>query len=145
MRLEAIEVGKNAPEDINVVIEVPYGGHPIKYEMDKDSEAIFVDRILSTSMRYPGNYGFVPHTLSDDGDPIDVLVCQHSLANRLHISLSVIKTLRKTNGQRLTATVMQPKLKKQLLQQSLRTTLRSNVICTVVVGFVPRIYSRCCF
>lgn len=74
MRLEAIEVGKNPPEDINVIIEVPYGGHPIKYEMDKDSEAIFVDRILSTSMRYPGNYGFVPHTLSDDGDPIDVLV-----------------------------------------------------------------------
>ena len=74
MRLDAIAVGRNAPEDINVVIEVPVGGEPIKYEMDKDSGALFVDRFLYTSMRYPGNYGFVPHTLSDDGDPIDVLV-----------------------------------------------------------------------
>ena len=74
MNLNAIPVGKNAPEDINVVIEVPTGGEPIKYEMDKASGALFVDRYLYTSMRYPGNYGFVPHTLSDDGDPIDVLV-----------------------------------------------------------------------
>lgn len=74
MRLDAVAVGRNPPEDINVVIEVPVGGEPIKYEMDKDSGALFVDRFLYTSMRYPGNYGFVPHTLSDDGDPIDVLV-----------------------------------------------------------------------
>ena len=74
MQLEAIEVGENAPHDINVIIEVPVGGEPIKYEMDKASGALFVDRFLYTSMRYPGNYGFVPHTLSDDGDPIDVLV-----------------------------------------------------------------------
>jgi len=74
MRIEAISVGKNPPHDINVIVEVPIGGEPVKYEMDKDSGAMFVDRILYTSMRYPGNYGFVPHTLSDDGDPIDVLI-----------------------------------------------------------------------
>ena len=75
MRLEAIPTGKNPPDDINVVIEVPVGGEPIKYEMDKASGTLFVDRFLYTPMRYPGNYGFVPHTLSADGDPIDVLVC----------------------------------------------------------------------
>lgn len=74
MQLDAIPVGNDAPNDVNVVIEVPVGGEPIKYEMDKASGALFVDRFLYTSMRYPGNYGFVPHTLSDDGDPIDVLV-----------------------------------------------------------------------
>ena len=74
MNLNAIPVGNNAPEDVNVIIEVPIGGEPIKYEMDKASGALMVDRYLSTSMRYPGNYGFIPHTLSDDGDPIDVLV-----------------------------------------------------------------------
>jgi inorganic pyrophosphatase len=75
MRLDALKSGNNAPEDINVIIEVPVGGEPIKYEMDKASGALFVDRFLYTPMRYPGNYGFVPHTLSADGDPIDVLVC----------------------------------------------------------------------
>ncbi len=74
MRIEQIPVGDNAPHDINVVIEVPLGGEPVKYEMDKASGAMFVDRILYTAMRYPGNYGFVPHTLSGDGDPIDVLI-----------------------------------------------------------------------
>ena len=74
MRLEAIKVGENPPHDINVVVEVPIGGEPVKYEMDKDAGTLVVDRILYTSMRYPGNYGFVPHTLSDDGDPIDVLI-----------------------------------------------------------------------
>ena len=74
MNLDAIPVGNNPPEDINVIIEVPVGGEPIKYEMDKASGALYVDRYLYTSMRYPGNYGFVPHTLSDDGDPVDVLV-----------------------------------------------------------------------
>lgn len=68
-------MGNKAPYDINVIIEVPVGGEPIKYELDKDSGTLFVDRFLYTPMRYPGNYGFVPHTLSDDGDPIDVLVC----------------------------------------------------------------------
>jgi inorganic pyrophosphatase len=75
MRLDAIKPGNQPPEDINVIIEVPIGGEPIKYEMDKASGALVVDRFLYTPMRYPGNYGFVPHTLSRDGDPIDVLVC----------------------------------------------------------------------
>lgn len=75
MRIDAIPIGDDPPNDINVVIEVPVGGQPIKYELDKDSGTLFVDRFLYTSMVYPGNYGFVPHTLSLDGDPIDVLVC----------------------------------------------------------------------
>lgn len=75
MRIEAISIGKNPPEDVNVIIEVPVGGEPIKYELDKDAGTLFVDRFLHTPMRYPGNYGFVPHTLSGDGDPVDVLVC----------------------------------------------------------------------
>ncbi|MBH0237258.1 inorganic diphosphatase [Methylobrevis albus] len=75
MRIDAVPIGKNPPHDINVIIEVPLGGEPIKYEMDKEAGAMYVDRFLYTAMRYPGNYGFVPHTLSDDGDPIDVVVC----------------------------------------------------------------------
>jgi inorganic pyrophosphatase len=75
MRIDAIKIGDNPPEDVNVLIEVPVGGQPIKYEMDKDAGTLVVDRFLYTPMTYPGNYGFVPHTLSEDGDPIDVLVC----------------------------------------------------------------------
>ena len=74
MNLQAVSIGENAPAEVNVVIEVPIGGEPIKYEMDKASGALKVDRFLYTSMRYPGNYGFIPHTLSDDGDPCDVIV-----------------------------------------------------------------------
>jgi hypothetical protein len=74
MNLDAIAIGNNPPEDVNVIVEVAIGGEPIKYEMDKDAGTLVVDRFLYTPMRYPGNYGFVPHTLSDDGDPIDVLV-----------------------------------------------------------------------
>jgi inorganic pyrophosphatase len=74
MRIDAIKIGNNPPEDVNVIIEVPLGGEPIKYEMDKESGTLFVDRFLYTAMRYPGNYGFIPHTLSGDGDPCDVLV-----------------------------------------------------------------------
>ncbi|MBN9433476.1 MAG: inorganic diphosphatase [Bosea sp.] len=74
MRIDAVPIGKNPPHDINVIIEVPVGGEPIKYEMDKEAGALYVDRFLYTPMRYPGNYGFVPHTLCGDGDPIDVLV-----------------------------------------------------------------------
>ncbi|MEM9732911.1 MAG: inorganic diphosphatase [Pseudomonadota bacterium] len=77
MNLNAIPIGKNPPEDINVIVEVPIGGEPVKYEMDKDAGALFVDRILYTAMRYPGNYGFVPHTLSGDGDPVDVLIANN--------------------------------------------------------------------
>ena len=74
MRIDKIAIGKNAPDDVNVIVEVPIGGEPIKYELDKDAGALVVDRFLYTSMRYPGNYGFIPHTLSGDGDPVDVLV-----------------------------------------------------------------------
>jgi len=75
MRIEAISIGTNPPDDVNVIIEVSVGGQPIKYEMDKEAGVLVVDRFLYTPMTYPGNYGFVPHTLSEDGDPIDVLVC----------------------------------------------------------------------
>ena len=74
MRLDAIPIGRNPPDDVNVIIEVPIGGEPIKYELEKNSGALFVDRFLHTPMRYPGNYGFIPHTLSGDGDAADVLI-----------------------------------------------------------------------
>jgi inorganic pyrophosphatase len=74
MNLEKISIGKDAPNQVNVIIEVPMNADPVKYEFDKDSGAIFVDRFIGTPMFYPCNYGFVPHTLSDDGDPVDVLV-----------------------------------------------------------------------
>jgi inorganic pyrophosphatase len=74
MDIRQIPVGKNPPKDVNAVIEIPLGGVPVKYEIDKDSGALFVDRFLHTAMFYPGNYGFIPHTLSADGDPCDVLV-----------------------------------------------------------------------
>lgn len=74
MSYKDVPIGNNPPDEINVIVENPTGGHPVKYELDKDSERIFVDRFLHTAMYYPGNYGFVPHTLSEDGDPIDVIV-----------------------------------------------------------------------
>ncbi|WP_029029974.1 inorganic diphosphatase [Salinarimonas rosea] len=74
MRIDAVSIGKNPPHEVNVIVEVPIGGEPIKYELDKEAGTLVVDRFLYTSMRYPGNYGFIPHTLSDDGDPMDVLV-----------------------------------------------------------------------
>ena len=74
MNLEALSIGAGDPDQVNVVIEVPIGGEPIKYEFDKASGALVVDRFLYTPMRYPGNYGFIPKTLSEDGDPCDVLV-----------------------------------------------------------------------
>ncbi len=74
MNIEKIAIGKDAPNYVNVIIEVPMNADPVKYEMDKDSGAIFVDRFVATPMFYPCNYGFVPNTLSDDGDPCDVLV-----------------------------------------------------------------------
>jgi inorganic pyrophosphatase len=74
MDLSRIAAGIDPPRDLHAVIEIPLGGVPVKYEMDKDSGALFVDRFLHTAMFYPGNYGFIPHTLSADGDPCDVLV-----------------------------------------------------------------------
>ena len=74
MGLDLVPTGKNPPDEINVIIEIPKDAEPVKYEVDKASGAIFVDRVLSTPMRYPCNYGYVPHTLCGDGDPADVLV-----------------------------------------------------------------------
>jgi inorganic pyrophosphatase len=74
MILDRVITGRNVPDDINVIIEIPAHGEPIKYELDKDTGAMFVDRFMSTAMHYPCNYGYVPHTLSEDGDPVDVLV-----------------------------------------------------------------------
>jgi len=74
MGLDLVPTGKNPPDEINVIIEIPKDAEPVKYEVDKASGAIFVDRVLTTPMRYPTNYGYIPHTLSGDGDPADVLV-----------------------------------------------------------------------
>src|SRR5260370_32272800 len=74
MRIGAISIGLDPPREVIVIIGGPVGGEPIKYEMDKDAGTLVVDRFLYTAMRYPGNYGFIPHTLSGDGDPCDVLV-----------------------------------------------------------------------
>lgn len=74
MDLSKISAGKNVPWDVNVVIEIPMNGTPVKYEVDKDSGAVLVDRFVATPMFYPANYGFIPNTLSEDGDPVDVLV-----------------------------------------------------------------------
>lgn len=74
MSLNQVPSGKALPDDFNVIIEIPMQGDPVKYEVDKDSGAIFVDRFMGTAMQYPTNYGYIPHTLSEDGDPVDVLV-----------------------------------------------------------------------
>ena len=74
MILDRVDSGKNVPEDINVIIEIPSHSDPVKYEVDKETGAMFVDRFMNTAMHYPCNYGYVPHTLSEDGDPVDVLV-----------------------------------------------------------------------
>jgi inorganic pyrophosphatase len=74
LNLDRVDSGKDVPNDVNVVIEIPMNGDPIKYELDKATGALFIDRFMSTSMHYPCNYGYIPHTLSDDGDPVDVLV-----------------------------------------------------------------------
>ncbi len=74
MDLSKVPVGRNVPYEVNVIIEIPMGGNPVKYEFDKESGAMYVDRFLHTAMYYPCNYGFIPHTLSDDGDPIDAAV-----------------------------------------------------------------------
>ena len=78
MNLDRVDSGRDVPNDFNVIIEIPMNADPIKYEVDKETGALFVDRILHTPMRYPANYGFVPHTLSPDGDPLDALVIARS-------------------------------------------------------------------
>ncbi|HHJ35670.1 MAG TPA: inorganic pyrophosphatase, partial [Gammaproteobacteria bacterium] len=74
MNLDRVSSGDNLPDEINVIIEIPALSDPVKYEVDKETGAMFVDRFMSTAMHYPCNYGYVPHTLSKDGDPVDVLV-----------------------------------------------------------------------
>lgn len=74
MNLDRVSTGRNVPDEINVIIEIPSHSDPVKYEVDKETGAMFVDRFMSTAMHYPCNYGYVPHTLSDDGDPADILV-----------------------------------------------------------------------
>lgn len=74
MILDRVPAGKSVPDDINVIIEIPLHGEPVKYEVDKETGAMFVDRFMATAMHYPCNYGYIPHTLCDDGDPVDVLV-----------------------------------------------------------------------
>ena len=95
MRIEAISVGADPPNEVNVIVEVPVGGEPIKYEMDKRAGTLVVDRFLYTSMRYPGNYGFIPHTLSGDGDPLDVLIAsQRAIVPGALIAVRPIGVLR---------------------------------------------------
>ena len=74
MNLDRVGPGKKVPDEINVIIEIPAHSDPVKYEVDKDTGAMFVDRFMNTAMHYPCNYGYIPHTLSEDGDPVDVLV-----------------------------------------------------------------------
>ena len=119
MRIEAIPSGNSPPDDVNVIIEVPIGGEPIKYEMDKAAGTLVVDRFLHTPMRYPGNYGFVPHTLGEDGDPIDVLI-----ANTRPIvpgavvnvrPIGVLKMQDESGGDEKILAVPSPKLTKRYL------------------------------
>src|ERR1700751_5725160 len=94
MRIDAIPIGIDPPREVNVIIEVPVGGEPIKYEMDKEAGTLVVDRFLYTAMRYPGNYGFIPHTLSDDGDPCDVIVANtRAIFPRAGISVRIVGVL----------------------------------------------------
>jgi len=74
MNLDRVTSGKDVPHDINVIVEIPAHSEPVKYEVDKETGAMFVDRFMNTAMHYPCNYGYIPHTLSEDGDPVDVLV-----------------------------------------------------------------------
>ena len=74
MILDRVDVGKDVPNDLNVIIEIPANSDPVKYEIDKDTGALFVDRFMNVAMSYPANYGYIPHTLCEDGDPLDVLV-----------------------------------------------------------------------
>jgi len=95
MNIAAVSVGADPPHEVNVIVEVPVGGEPIKYEMDKNAGTLVVDRFLYTSMRYPGNYGFIPHTLSGDGDPVDVLIAnQRAIVPGAIIAVRPIGVLR---------------------------------------------------
>ena len=128
MRLEALPIGARPPHEVNVVVEVPVGGEPIKYEMHKPSGALVVDRFLYTSMRYPGNYGFIPHTLSDEGDPCDVIIAnQRGLLPGSVISVrpvGVLKMQDEAGGDEKIVAVPVPKLTRRYEHAS--TVLTSN-------------------
>ena len=117
MRLDALPLGSNPPHEVNVVVEVPVGGEPIKYEMHKESGAMVVDRFLYTAMRYPGNYGFIPHTLSDDGDPCDVIIAnQRGVVPGAVISVrpvGVLKMQDEAGGDEKIVAVPVPKLSRR--------------------------------
>ncbi len=98
MGLEHVEAGRKVPDDINVVIEIPSRGDPVKYEVDKKTGVVMVDRFVATSMRYPCDYGFIPHTLAEDGDPADVLViAPYSLMPGVVVRCRPIGLLRMTD------------------------------------------------
>lgn len=107
MDINQISPGKNIPNEINAIIEIPVGGEPVKYEIDKASGAIFVDRFFETSMRYPCNYGFMPQTLSEDGDPVDVLVITPSpLISGSVISCRPVAVLKMTDESGVDAKIL---------------------------------------
>jgi inorganic pyrophosphatase len=98
VNLDRVDSGRNVPDDVNVVIEIPMNGDPIKYELDKATGALFIDRFMSTAMHYPCNYGYIPHTLSDDGDPVDVLVITpHPLIHGVVVRCRPVGVLRMTD------------------------------------------------
>lgn len=98
MNLDRVSSGDDVPNQINVIIEIPANSDPVKYEVDKDTGAMFVDRFMSTAMHYPCNYGYVPHTLSDDGDPVDVLVVTpHPLVSGSVIQCRPVGVLKMTD------------------------------------------------
>ena len=98
MNLDRVGSGKNLPTDINVIIEIPSHSDPVKYEVDKETGALFVDRFMNTAMFYPCNYGYVPHTLSDDGDPVDVLVVSpYALSSGSVVSCRPVGMLKMTD------------------------------------------------
>ena len=98
MSLNKVPAGRDLPNDFNVIIEIPMNADPIKYEVDKESGAIFVDRFMGTAMHYPCNYGYIPHTISDDGDPVDVLVITpHQLQSGCVIRCRPIGMLKMTD------------------------------------------------
>ena len=107
MSLMNISAGKNLPEEVNVIIEIPMRGEPVKYEVDKESGVLFVDRFMATAMFYPTNYGYVPQTLSEDGDPVDVLVVTPvPLSNGVVISCRPVGMLKMTDESGIDAKIL---------------------------------------
>lgn len=107
MSLDRVDTGKDVPNNVNVIIEIPAHSDPVKYEVDKDSGAVFVDRFMATAMFYPCNYGYVPHTLSEDGDPVDVLVVTpHALISGSVIRVRPVGVLKMTDESGVDAKIL---------------------------------------